>query len=74
LIFVGGEIVTPGERRKLKQLWRWQPTGYGGRSPAPASMRGLPAIVSITARGPRMTEHLIGLGHRRIGFIAVAAT
>jgi LacI family transcriptional regulator len=70
LIFVGGDIVTPGERRKLKQLLALTAKRGMVAVSCAGEHAGLPAIdIDHRAAARDMTEHLIGLGHRRIGFI-----
>lgn len=70
LIFVGGDIVVPAARRKLK-LQLAQATRRGTLAVACAGEHaGLPTIdIDHRAAARDMAEHLIGLGHRHIGFI-----
>jgi len=70
LIFVGGDILTQSERRKLKQVLAVA-TKRGMLVVACAGEHaGLPAIdIDHRAAAHDMTEHLLGLGHQRIGFI-----
>jgi LacI family transcriptional regulator len=70
LIFVGGEIVAAGERRKLKQLLN-AASKRGTLAVACAGEHaGLPTIdIDHRAAAHDMLEYLVGLGHRRIGFI-----
>ncbi|MCA1645452.1 MAG: LacI family transcriptional regulator [Chloroflexi bacterium] len=70
LIFVGGDIVTPGERRKLKQLLATAATRGLVAVACAGEHAGLPAIdIDHSAAARDMAEHLLGLGHQRIGFI-----
>ena len=70
LIFVGGDIVSPHEQRKLKQQLAVA-TRRGTLAVACAGDHaGLPTIdVDHGAAARDMAEYLISLGHRRIGFI-----
>jgi LacI family transcriptional regulator len=70
LIFVGGDIVAASERRKLKQALAVA-TRRGMLAIACAGEHaGLPAIdIDHCTAARDMAEHLLSLGHRRIGFI-----
>jgi LacI family transcriptional regulator len=70
LIFVGGDIVSTSERRKLKQLLS-AATKRGMLTVACAGEHaGLPAIdIDQRAAAREMLEYLLRLGHQRIGFI-----
>jgi LacI family transcriptional regulator len=70
LIFIGGDIVAPREQRKLKQQLA-QASKTGTLAVACAGEHaGLPTIdIDHHAAARQMTEYLIGLGHRRIGFV-----
>jgi len=70
LIFVGGDVVSPGEQRKLKQQLALA-TKRGTLAVACAGEHaGLPAIdIDHHAAAREMTEYLLSLGHRRIGFV-----
>lgn len=70
LIFVGGEIISQREQRKLKQ----QLTAAARRGTLAVACAGehaaLPAIdIDHHAAARDMTDYLLRLGHRRIGFI-----
>jgi DNA-binding LacI/PurR family transcriptional regulator len=70
LIFVGGDILTQSERRKLKQVLA-RAIKRGTLVVACAGEHaGLPAIdIDHRAAAYDMTQHLLSLGHQRIGFI-----
>jgi LacI family transcriptional regulator len=70
LIFVGGDIVSPSAQRKLKQQLAVA-TKRGTLAVACAGEHaGLPTIdIDHQAAARDMTDHLLELGHRRIGFI-----
>jgi LacI family transcriptional regulator len=70
LIFVGGDVVSPNERRKLKQ----QLTAASRRGTLAVACAGDHAGLSTIDIDHRsaardMAEYLLSLGHRRIGFI-----
>jgi LacI family transcriptional regulator len=70
LIFVGGDILTPSERRKLKQVLAVAIKRGMLVVACAGEHAGLPAIdIDHRAAAHDMTEHLLGLGHQRIGFI-----
>ncbi|HLZ25364.1 MAG TPA: LacI family DNA-binding transcriptional regulator [Ktedonobacterales bacterium] len=70
LIFVGGDILTQSERRKLKQVLAMAIKRGMLLVACAGEHAGLPAIdIDHRAAAYDMTEHLLGLGHQRIGFI-----
>jgi LacI family transcriptional regulator len=71
IIFLGGDIFDPSTRRALRRELESLPT-YGGVALAVAGDHAdLPAFDIDHAAGAReMVRYLVGLGHRRIGFIS----
>jgi LacI family transcriptional regulator len=71
LIFVGGEIVAAGERRKLKQVLSGAIKRGMLTVACAGEHAGLPAIdIDHRAAAREMLEYLVGLGHQRISFIS----
>src|SRR5438445_10279550 len=74
LIFVGGERVGASERRKLKQVLAVAIKRGMLAVACAGEHAGLPAIdIDHAAAARQMVEHLLSLGHRRIGFIGGTA-
>ncbi len=70
LIFVGGDVVTPGEQRMLKQQLALASKRGTLAVACAGEHAGLPAIdIDHRAAARDMTEYLISLGHQRIGFV-----
>jgi LacI family transcriptional regulator, galactose operon repressor len=70
LIFVGGDIVSPPEQRKLKQQLTLSSKRGTLAVACAGEHAGLPSIdIDHRAAARDMTEYLLSLGHRRIGFI-----
>src|SRR5215831_11119102 len=70
LIFAGGDVVAPGEQRKLKQQLALASRRGTLAVACAGEHAGLPAIdIDHRAAARDMTEYLLSLGHRRIGFI-----
>lgn len=70
LIFVGGDVIAPGEQRKLKQQLGIASKRGTLAVACAGEHAGLPAIdIDHRAAARDMTEYLISLGHQRIGFI-----
>jgi LacI family transcriptional regulator len=70
LIFVGGDVIAPGERRMLKQQLALASKRGTLAVACAGEHAGLPAIdIDHRAAARDMTEYLISLGHQRIGFI-----
>ncbi len=70
LIFVGGDVIAPGEQRKLKQQLGIASKRGTLAVACAGEHAGLPAIdIDHRAAARDMTEYLISLGHQRVGFI-----
>jgi LacI family transcriptional regulator len=74
LIFVGGERVGASERRKLKQVLGVAIKRGMLAVACAGEHAGLPAIdIDHESAAHQMVDHLLSLGHRRIGFIGGTA-
>jgi LacI family transcriptional regulator len=70
LIFVGGDIVSPREQRKLKQQLKLASKRGTLAVACAGDHAGLPTIdIDHHAGARNMTEYVLSLGHQRIGFI-----
>ena len=70
LIFIGGDVVAPGQRRMLKQQLAVASKRGTLAVACAGEHAGLPTIdIDHRAAARDMTEYLISLGHQRIGFI-----
>jgi LacI family transcriptional regulator len=70
LIFIGGDVVSEREKRKLKQQLALAARRGTLAVACAGEHAGLPAIdIDHRAAARDMTEYLLGLGHRNIGFI-----
>jgi LacI family transcriptional regulator len=70
LIFAGGDVVAPGEQRKLKQQLSLAARRGTLAVACAGEHAGLPAIdIDHRAAARDMTDYLLGLGHERIAFI-----
>ena len=71
LIFVGGDIVSTPARRKLKQQVAAASKAGTLAVACAGEHAGLPTVdIDHSAAAREMTNYLVSLGHRRIGFIS----
>jgi LacI family transcriptional regulator len=71
ILFLGGDFNDPAGRRELEQELALARRNGAVALALAGDRAGLPTVdVDHRAGARQMTEHLLGLGHRRIGFIA----